>query len=106
MAVTSAAGIFVESVYAKESAAWAAQGVGQDIVNLILVCPALAATAYGAGKGSLRAELVWVGLLIYAVYSYVLYALFVHFNVLFLPYVAVLGLSAYALCGALATHDL
>ena len=105
MAVASAAGVFVDSVYAKESASWAAQGVGQDIVNLILVCPALAVSAYGAGKGSLRAELVWMGLLIYVVYSYVLYALFVHFNALFLPHVAVLGLSGYALCGALATVD-
>jgi hypothetical protein len=41
-----------------------------------------------------------MGLLIYVVYSYVLYAFFVHFNALFLAYVAILGLSAYALAGS------
>jgi hypothetical protein len=100
MALASAMGILVDDVYAKESASWAAQGVGQDIVNLLIVCPALAAAAYLAARGSLRARLVWMGLLIYVVYSYVLYSFFVHFNALFLAYVAILGLSAYALAGA------
>jgi hypothetical protein len=47
-----------------------------------------------------RATLVSLGLMIYVVYSYVLYAFFVHFGPWFLAYVAVLGLSAYALFGS------
>src|SRR6476659_4866543 len=43
--LVSALGIFVDGVYARESASWAAQGVGQDIVNLLVACPALAVTA-------------------------------------------------------------
>ena len=37
-----------------------------------------------------------MGTLLYLVYAYVLYAMAVHFNQLFLLYVAALGLSAYA----------
>jgi hypothetical protein len=100
VALASAAGIFLESVYAKETVSWAAQGVGQDVVNLVLVFPALLVAGYLANKRSLRGLLVWLGLLLYIVYSYLLYAFFVHFNFLFPVYVATLGLSFYALLGS------
>jgi len=102
MAVASAAGIYAPGVYANETVSWAAQGVGQDFVNVVLVFPALMVSAYFVARGSSRALLVWFGLLIYIVYSYVLYAFFVHFNRLFLVYVSVLGLSSWALAGASA----
>lgn len=41
----------------------------------------------------------------YVAYSDVLYAFFVHFNAWFLAYVAILGLSVYALAGSVATLD-
>src|SRR5262245_44773179 len=105
MAVASAAGIYCPDVYARETPSWAAQGTGQDIVNLFVVAPALVVCAYLAGRGSLRAWLVWLGLLFYVLYSYVLYAFFVHFNRLFLVYVSVLGLSFWALAGAAGGVD-
>jgi hypothetical protein len=83
---------------------WAAQGVGQDVLNLVVV-PALFAVVWLARRGSARAVLVWFGLTLYLAYSYVLYAFFVHFNALFLVYVAVLGLSVYALVGAARELD-
>jgi|SRR5262245_39821699 len=98
-AVASAAGIWLSDIYARESASWAAQGVGQDMVTLFIVCPALVVASYRAAAGSPRALLVSLGLLIYFVYSYLLYAFFVHFNRLFLVYVSVLGLSFWALVG-------
>jgi len=99
MALASAAGVFVPAVYAKETASWASQGAGQDVVNLFMACPALAVSAWYAGRGSQRAVLVWLGIMTYVVYSYVMYAFFVHFGPIFPIYVAVLGLSSYALAG-------
>jgi len=100
MAVASIAGVYLPGTYAAETPSWAAQGVGQDIVNVLVVMPALLASAYLVANGSLRAFLVWLGLLLYIVYSYVLYAFFVHFNRLFLVYTAVLGLASWSFVGA------
>jgi hypothetical protein len=100
MALAAAAGVFVPAVYVKESTSWAAQGRGQDAVTLLMACPALVMSASYATRGSTRAVLVWLGIMIYVVYSYVLYAFFVHFGAVFPIYVAVLGLSSYALAGA------
>lgn len=99
MAVSSAGGLFLPGTYARETASWAAQAAGQDIANLFFVFPAMLAALHFAYRGSLRGTLVTLGLLIYTVYSFVLYAFFVHVNSLFLVYVAVLGLSGFALSG-------
>src|SRR5690606_38841776 len=39
----------------------------------------------------------WLGTLFYLVYAFIVYAMAVHFNQLFLVYVAALGLSSYAI---------
>lgn len=100
----SLAGIFTDAAYARETANWAAQGVGQDIANLGLY-PLLLACARRARRGSLRAYLIWLGILGYSVYTYAIYAFALHYGPLFLPYVAVLGLSLYALVGGLLSLD-
>jgi hypothetical protein len=99
MGLASAGGIWLPFVYVHETASWAAQGTGQDIVNLTAVLPAMLIGLHAASNGSLRAVLVVLGLLIYVVYSYVLYAFFVHFNLLFPIYIATLGTSFWALVG-------
>jgi hypothetical protein len=106
MAVASAAGIYWPEVYARETMSWAAQGIGQDIVNLFVIAPALALCSYFVARGSIRAWFVWMGLLLYVIYSYVLYAFFVHFNRLFLVYVSVLGLASWAVAGGLSGINL
>jgi hypothetical protein len=105
MALTSLAGLFADSTYALETAEWAAQGIGQDLINVALVFPVLVISAFLARRGSVRARLIATGALFYVAYSYALYALFVHFGTLFLVYVAVLGLSVFALIGATAELD-
>lgn len=100
MAIASAAGILSVETYARETVSWAAQGAGQDFVNLLVVFPVLVGSAVEAQYGRADAHLVWIGSLLYLVYSYVLYAFFVHFGPWFPVYVAVLGSSAYALAGA------
>src|SRR6202521_6257515 len=97
--LASASGIFLKSIYARETPSWAVQGIGQDIVNFVAVV-VLFIAAYFVNKGSVKAFLVWGGVLLYLLYAYVIYAFDVHFNSLFLVYVAILGLSFYALVGS------
>lgn len=94
-------GLLLPSTYARETASWAAQGMGQDWVDLFLVVPTLAIAGVKALRGSVRARLVLGGTLVYTLYSFLLYAFEVHFNPLFLVYCAALGLSFYALLALL-----
>lgn len=97
--VASLAGLLLPRLYAHEHPTWAAQGLGQDAVTLALVVPLLVAATRRARAGSVAAQLVWAGCLVYLAYSYALYALFVHFGPAFPLYVAALGLSCYLLVG-------
>ncbi len=101
----SAAGVFVAGTYASETTNWAAQGIGQDVANLLLAYPLLLLLGWRVRRGSIRAYLAWLGVLFYSAYSYFLYAGFVHFNYLFLVYVAVMGASVYALIFGVAAVD-
>jgi hypothetical protein len=94
--VAAIAGIFVPAIYARETASWAAQGVGQDVVDLAIAGPALAIAALFALRGGRRARIVTAGLLLYTSYSFAIYAFAVHFNALFLVYCTVLGGSTFA----------
>lgn len=93
--LTSVLGLVDARVYAEETDNWATQARGQDLGNLLAVAVLLAAGA-ARSRGSRRAALVWLGTLLYLVYAFVVYAMAVHFSSLFLVYVAVLGLSSYA----------
>src|SRR5947209_2552575 len=98
--IASSAGLFLKSTYARETTSYAIQSVGQDIENIVAAA-ALLITVYFVSKGSLKAFLVWTGVLLALIYSYVIYAFAVHFNSLFLVYVAILGLSFYTLVSSL-----
>jgi hypothetical protein len=97
--LASVSGIFLKSIYARETPSWAIQGIGQDIVNVVAAI-VLFSTAYFANKESVKATLVWSGVLLYLIYAYAIYAFDVHYNSLFLVYVAILGLSFYTLVGS------
>ncbi|MEJ2757841.1 MAG: hypothetical protein P8046_05090, partial [Anaerolineales bacterium] len=56
-------------------------------------------------RGSLRARLIWLGMIGYTLYSYILYAFFVRFNSLFLVYAGTLALTLYTLIGTIYTTD-
>lgn len=94
--LSSLAGLVDQRVYEQETQNWATQARGQDLGNLVAVVVLLVAAARYR-KGSVRAGLVWLGTLLYLVYAFVVYAVAVHLNALFLVYVAVLGLSAWAI---------
>ena len=95
----SASGLLLKSTYARETPAWAIQGMGQDIVNVVAVA-VLFVAVYWVNQGSFTAFLIWSGVLLYLMYAYAIYAFDVHYNGLFLVYVAILGLSFYALVGS------
>src|SRR5512143_2898780 len=95
----------VDSIYASLTPSFLPQALAQDIASLAIVSPAwliLAALALG---GSLRAHLLWLGVLTFTIYNYVIYTLSVPFGPLFLLWVAVLGLSLYALIGGITAAD-
>jgi hypothetical protein len=92
--LSSVAGLLDPRVYAQETENWTIQARGQDLGNLLAVL-VLLVSAVKWRNGSRRAGLVWLGVLLYLVYAFVVYAMAVHLNYLFLVYVAVLGLSAW-----------
>jgi hypothetical protein len=96
LAAASYAGAFLPGTYERDSASMAAQGAGQDLVDLFLAVPSLLFTFYYASKGSRKCMLLYGGVLAYVMYSYVIYAFGVHFNRFFLLYCSTLGLSLYA----------
>lgn len=105
LAIAAGSGVFVNGLY-RDNAYFASQAIGQDLISLLVALPALIISAILVHRGSSLARLVWLGMLVYLVYSYMIAAFVVRFNSLFLVYVALLGCSLYALIGGLATTDM
>ena len=93
------------AIYGEETAVLADQAAAQDLTNLLLVSPLLVVLGLQAAHGSVRAYLCWLGCLAFTTYNYAIYAFTIHFGPLFLPWVAVLGLSTHALLGGAAALD-
>jgi hypothetical protein len=93
--IASCVGLFTENFYSKETTNWIAQAIGQDAIDLFLVTPFLMITAILARKNE-KAFLLWAGVNLYLVYTFVIYCFDVHFNSLFLIYCFALGLSFYS----------
>lgn len=104
MVIATASGVFIPHLY-RDTPNLVAQALGQDIITLVVALPTLVIGALLTRRGSQRARLVWLGVLVYTVYTYVGYAFAVRFNPLFLVYVALLGCSSYALIGGLVTTE-
>ncbi len=74
LAIGGVGGILVLAVCAREHPHWAAQGIGQNWVDLVLVAPLLALSAFFTRRGSRPFTLLRAGAVSYALYSVVLYA--------------------------------
>jgi len=104
MAVQAGVGIAAPSVYRDigwVTAAW----FGNDLVTLLVAVPLLVWALISAGRGSLRAELVWYAMLGYAVYNYAYYLFGAALNVFFPLYAALFVLPVFALILALGRVD-
>lgn len=69
---------------------------GTALVMLVLGLPALGASVVAALRGSVRAVLVWAGVVLYILYNSVMFLFATPFNHLFLVYVAMLSLSIWS----------
>jgi hypothetical protein len=103
MTIAAGSELLIDGVFRGDAPYFVAQAIGQDFVTLAVALPTLVIGALLASRGSERARLVWLGVLVYLVYTYVIYAFATRFNSLFLVYVVLLGCSLYALIGGLAT---
>jgi hypothetical protein len=99
IAIASLGGLCIPSLYARETANWAAQAIGQDWVDLLFAVPWLLVTGALASKGSRLGLLLLAGGYLNSLYTFVIYALGMHFNAMFLVYCAALGASVFGLAG-------
>ena len=86
-----------------ETISLADAATAQDIVTRVVMSPLLAILGVLASRGSLTSYLAWLGFLGFTVYNGLIYVFSIHFGPLFLVWVAVLGLSVFALIGGRPT---
>ena len=101
-AVAAGSGILVDATYRRDTVEFGTQGRAQDWITLLVAVPALVALWRLAVGGSLRARLLWHGVVLYLAYTYVIAAFMVRFNHLFLVYTTLVGCSVLALVGSLS----
>ena len=103
--VASIGGLAVHGLYTDDTA-WATAALrGGDLVTLVLVVPGLIASTLLARRGSVRARLIWGGLLGYGVYNFAFYVFGAAFNDLFLAHVVAFSASIFALIAWAADLD-
>lgn len=95
-AAASAGGLFFPGLY-RDNALIVNAWRGNDFVTLAVAVPGLMVSMMLALRGSLRAQLIWAGILGYMVYNYIFYLYGAAFNVFFLAYVLLFTLSMYAM---------
>ena len=92
----SAGGLFIKGLY-RDNAFVTSTWLGTDFVTLCLAVPLLIAAAILAGRGSTRAYLICLGLFESSLYNFGFYLFGAAFNILFMVYAALFGLSIWAL---------
>ncbi len=86
-------GMLCGPIYAKETRSWTAQGIAQDIFDVVILAPVLLFAASFARRGYRPALFIFLGSLLYVFYTFVIYCFAVHFNALFLVYCGTLGIA-------------
>jgi hypothetical protein len=109
MPIATGIGLFVPGFY-RDTPWTIPQARGQDLVNLVVAEPLLAAAMFGAWLAGPRAyvsaRLLWTGVLSYVLYTYALFSFTAYFNALFLVYVALFAAALFALIDLLVHLDL
>src|SRR5689334_23124820 len=86
IAYISIVGIFSPDFYSSETPNWQIQSLGQDIIDLVFILPVLLVTAVLASRIRKIGALLWGGVLVYLIYTFIIYCFDVHFNQLFIFY--------------------
>lgn len=98
------AGLLVPGIYAKVVGADFLPGVfAQDIINLVAAVVILWLCFGGIKEGHLRKQLVVLSGVGYLAYSYGVYVIERYYTILYLLYLAVLGLAFYAIVYAVSS---
>jgi hypothetical protein len=84
----------------------ASEGIGWDLVTLLVVVPALALTLPSLLRGTLRGTLLAAGFLVYFLYQYAEYAVGLAYGPLFPVYVGIIALSVSGLALLLSRVDI
>lgn len=92
-------------VYAFNAERVVAEGVGWDWFTLVIAAPALLAAVPWVARGSLRGRLFALGLLGYAAYQYLMYAMTWSFGPLFPLFIALYAASLVGVVRIVATID-
>jgi hypothetical protein len=79
---------------------------GNDLVTLLVAVPLLAISLILAQHGSVRARLVWLGVIHYTLYNYAFYLFGATINWFFPLYLALFALPIFVLIFALANMDI
>jgi hypothetical protein len=105
MIAASLAGLLVDGLY--REGAWAREAFrGGDVITLTIAAPLLIISLIMSIRGSHRAESVWIGLIVYALYNYAYAAFGAAFNDVFLLHIALFSMSVFALACAIPNLDL
>jgi hypothetical protein len=104
MTAASAGGLFTDNPY-RDNALVTAAWYGNDLVTLVVAVPLLLVALILSMRGSLKAQLVLLGMLDYALYNFAFYLFGAAFNRFFLVYVALFMLPIYALIFGLVNLD-
>lgn len=104
MLLASAWGLIADDLY--RDGAWAREAFrGGDAITFLVAVPLLAVSLALSIQGSVRAQVVWIGMLIYAAYTYAYSVFGAEFNDAFLVHIAILSTSSFALACAVPNLD-
>ncbi|MCP2242357.1 hypothetical protein LX86_001078 [Lentzea aerocolonigenes] len=104
MTVSSVVGLCEQSLY-QDPLEVVAELRAYDLVTLVLAVPLLVGSLVMSRRGSVGAQLTWLGVLMYAIYNYAIYVFGSAFNDMLLVHTAVLPLSVAAVVLLLLNVD-
>lgn len=96
LVVAAVPGIFVGDLY-RDTPSIVATDRGADLFTLIAIVPALAISILYSRRASLRAQVVWLGLMAWIAYNYIVYAYGLNFSRASLVHVAIVSLAIFTI---------
>jgi hypothetical protein len=97
--------IYGKGLYKHMSAEVAPQGIAQDYVTLFIAIPLLIISFFKAREGSLKGRYLFAGTTGYFLVTYLFYTVMGMYNVMFLPYVILMGASFYSFILIILSFD-
>lgn len=94
--IVSLTGLLYPQIYRAATPNWLTQSIGQDAIDLFLIVPVLIIGTLYSFSSHKYAVYLWIGTLLYLVYTFLIYCFAVRFNPLFIPYCLILGISTFS----------